>query len=70
MNTDSPLDLKIKSQLLVDLFNLVGIEAPEESKRKIHASASHIKRPKDSKSIKITSDRGAFLKKTFLPKVI
>ena len=25
MNTDSPLDLKIKTNLMVDLFNLVGI---------------------------------------------
>ena len=28
MNTDSPLDIKIKSQLITDLFNLVGIQEP------------------------------------------
>lgn len=29
MNTDSPLDTRIKSQVLVDLFNLVGVEKGE-----------------------------------------
>lgn len=32
MNTDSPLDFKIKSSLLTDLFNLVGILKEEPSK--------------------------------------
>jgi hypothetical protein len=28
MNTDSTLDIEIKSELLVDLFNLIGIQEP------------------------------------------
>lgn len=34
LNTDSPLDLRVKSKLISDLFNLIGIPAKQQASRK------------------------------------
>lgn len=33
MNTDTPLDIEIKTRLMVDLFNLIGMQTPEHIAR-------------------------------------
>lgn len=41
MNTDSSLDIKIKTNMLVDLFNLVGLYVDDKhAKHKIEISSS------------------------------
>ena len=41
MNTDSPLDVKIKTKMLVDLFNLVGLYVEDKHpKHKMEKSSS------------------------------
>eukprot|EP00347_Sterkiella_histriomuscorum_P002781 403366823 len=64
MNTDSPLDLKIKSQLLIDLFNLVGIYSEDSTMNAKSSNKSESKKPKT-----LLSDRGNLLKRNFLPKM-
>lgn len=52
LGTDSPLDYHIKSSLLIDTFNLVGVRKFDRKKESLNKMASRVKSISDSKKTK------------------